>query len=187
VNVQVIADPAGRLIWTSAALPGAAHDLTAARTHGIIHALTSANAMTFADKAHQGAHGSIHTVQTPPAPAETLPLDAEATRLTTRLTGRRPSPAPTPASGHAANAPTPPSNPEDPHQTAPLPTPRHRDRASHPRPAPRRGQPLRRMKWLSNPNETEFGTINSWSVATFPFRCEIIIWCGSSHFSPPLN
>jgi hypothetical protein len=36
VNVQVIADAAGRLIWASAALPGAAHDLTAARTHGII-------------------------------------------------------------------------------------------------------------------------------------------------------
>ena len=38
VNVQVIADPAGRLIWASAALPGSAHDLTAARTHGIINA-----------------------------------------------------------------------------------------------------------------------------------------------------
>jgi hypothetical protein len=32
VNVQVFADPAGRLIRASAALPGAIHDLTAART-----------------------------------------------------------------------------------------------------------------------------------------------------------
>jgi hypothetical protein len=61
VNVQVIADPAGRLIWASAALPGSAHDLTAARTHGIIDALTSANIMTFADKAYQGARGNIRT------------------------------------------------------------------------------------------------------------------------------
>ena len=61
VNVQVIADPAGRLIWASAALPGSTHDLTAARTHGIIDALTSANVMTFADKAYQGARGSIRT------------------------------------------------------------------------------------------------------------------------------
>ena len=42
MNVQVLADPLGRLIWASPALPGAAHDLTAARTHGIIAALTGA-------------------------------------------------------------------------------------------------------------------------------------------------
>jgi hypothetical protein len=34
VNVQVVTDPVGRLLWT--ALPGRAHDLTAARTHRII-------------------------------------------------------------------------------------------------------------------------------------------------------
>jgi hypothetical protein len=61
VNVQVIADPAGRLVWASPALPGSAHDLTAARTHAIIDALTSADVMTFADKAYQGANGSIRT------------------------------------------------------------------------------------------------------------------------------
>ena len=61
VNVQVIADPAGRLVWASAALPGSIHDLTAARTHGIIDALTSEKVMTFADKAYQGARGSIRT------------------------------------------------------------------------------------------------------------------------------
>lgn len=61
VNVQVIADPAGRLIWASAALPGSTHDLTAARTHRIIDALTSEKVMTFADKAYQGARGSIRT------------------------------------------------------------------------------------------------------------------------------
>lgn len=43
MNVQVIADAAGRLFWASAALPGSAHDLTAARTHGIIAALTNAD------------------------------------------------------------------------------------------------------------------------------------------------
>ncbi len=30
VNVQVLADPAGRLVWASPALPGAVHHLTAA-------------------------------------------------------------------------------------------------------------------------------------------------------------
>jgi hypothetical protein len=61
VNVQVIADPAGRLVWASAALPGATHDLTAARTHDLINTLTSDDVMTFADKAYQGAGGSIRT------------------------------------------------------------------------------------------------------------------------------
>lgn len=61
VNVQVIADAAGRLVWASPALPGSIHDLTAARTHGIIDALTSADVMTFADKGYQGAHGSVRT------------------------------------------------------------------------------------------------------------------------------
>jgi hypothetical protein len=61
VNVQVLADPAGRLIWASAALPGAVHDLTAARTHGIIDALTRSTVLTLADKGYQGAGGSVHT------------------------------------------------------------------------------------------------------------------------------
>jgi DDE superfamily endonuclease/Helix-turn-helix of DDE superfamily endonuclease len=61
VNAQVIADPAGRLTWISPALPGATHDLTAAREHGITDALTGANLMTFADKGYQGAGGSIRT------------------------------------------------------------------------------------------------------------------------------
>ena len=61
VNVQVIADAAGRLVWASPALPGSAHDLSAARIHGIIDALTRANVMTFADKGYQGARGSVRT------------------------------------------------------------------------------------------------------------------------------
>ncbi|GLZ01769.1 hypothetical protein Acsp02_90200 [Actinoplanes sp. NBRC 103695] len=62
MNVQVIADPAGRLVWAPAALPGAVHPLTAARTHGIVDALTSASVMTFADKAYQGAGGTVRTL-----------------------------------------------------------------------------------------------------------------------------
>jgi hypothetical protein len=39
VNVQVIADAVGRLVWASAALPGATHDLATARTRGIIEGI----------------------------------------------------------------------------------------------------------------------------------------------------
>ncbi|MFC7713595.1 transposase family protein [Nonomuraea recticatena] len=61
VNVQLLADPVGRLVWASPALPGAVHDVSAARTVGLIDALTSAGVKTFADKGYQGAGGTIRT------------------------------------------------------------------------------------------------------------------------------
>ncbi|GAA4102493.1 hypothetical protein HNR30_009104 [Nonomuraea soli] len=61
VNVQVLADPAGRLVWASPALPGSTHDLTAARATGLVDALTRAGIKTFADRGYQGAGGTIRT------------------------------------------------------------------------------------------------------------------------------
>jgi len=61
VNVQVLADPAGRLIWASPALPGSTHDLTAARHHDLITTLANHEIVTFADKAYQGAGGTVRT------------------------------------------------------------------------------------------------------------------------------
>ncbi|MHA6621007.1 transposase family protein [Pseudonocardia sp. DLS-67] len=55
VNVQVIADPAGRLIWASAALPGARHDMGAAREHGIIDALHKAGVRVIVDHGYRGS------------------------------------------------------------------------------------------------------------------------------------
>ncbi len=49
MNVQVLTDLFGRLLWASPALPGSVHDLTAARTHGIIEALTEAELKCWAD------------------------------------------------------------------------------------------------------------------------------------------
>ncbi|WP_328723068.1 transposase family protein [Streptomyces sp. NBC_00247] len=59
MNVQVLTDPFGRLLWASPTLPGSTHDLTAARTHGIVDALAEAGLKCWADKAYQGAGGSI--------------------------------------------------------------------------------------------------------------------------------
>jgi len=50
VNVQVLAGPHGELVWASPALPGSIHDLKAARTHGMIDALTRSAVATLADK-----------------------------------------------------------------------------------------------------------------------------------------
>ncbi|GAA1311857.1 transposase family protein [Saccharothrix xinjiangensis] len=60
-NVQILADPAGRLGRASAALPGAVHDLTAARAHGLVEVLTANEVTTSADKAYQGAGGTVRT------------------------------------------------------------------------------------------------------------------------------
>ncbi|MBB4788665.1 hypothetical protein BJY27_009712 [Streptomyces rapamycinicus] len=59
MNVQVIADPIGRLLWASPALPGAVHDIRAAREHGIIDALAEAGVPCWADKGHRGAGGTV--------------------------------------------------------------------------------------------------------------------------------
>lgn len=52
MNVQVLTDPFGRLLRASPALPGSTHDLTAARRHGIIEALTASGLPCWADKAY---------------------------------------------------------------------------------------------------------------------------------------
>jgi len=59
MNVQVLTDPFGRLLLASPALPGSTHDLSAAREHGIIEALTGAGLRCWADKAYQGAGGTV--------------------------------------------------------------------------------------------------------------------------------
>ncbi|MEU0810424.1 IS5 family transposase [Streptomyces sp. NPDC005970] len=59
MNVQVIADPKGRLLWASPALPGAVHDVRAAREHGIIDALAVAGIDCWADKGYQGTGGTV--------------------------------------------------------------------------------------------------------------------------------
>ena len=63
LNVQVIADPIGRLVWISPVLPGARHDMGAAREHGIIDALNAAEITTIADTAYQGGGEAIRVPQ----------------------------------------------------------------------------------------------------------------------------
>ncbi|MFI5758365.1 IS5 family transposase [Streptomyces sp. NPDC051569] len=59
MNVQVLTDPFGRLLWASPALPGAVHDIRAAREHGIIDALAQADITCWADKGYRGAGGTV--------------------------------------------------------------------------------------------------------------------------------
>ncbi|SFT21377.1 Helix-turn-helix of DDE superfamily endonuclease [Streptomyces sp. ok210] len=95
MNVQVITDPFGRLLWASAALPGAVHDIKAARTHNIIDVLADADLPCWADKGYQGAGGTVR-----------VPFRG---KHRTSPPASRPSMSLTPASAPSANKPWPPS------------------------------------------------------------------------------
>jgi hypothetical protein len=103
VNVQVVTDSAGRLIWVSPALPGSRHDIATAREHGVLDAFDAAGVKALADTGYQGAGPAVR-VRTG-GWATTVPaVSSVAARC--RL-GRRPSTALTPLCGHPVNAPTP--------------------------------------------------------------------------------
>lgn len=61
VDVQVVTDPHGRLLWLSPALPARTHDLTAARTHRIIRICARQGVPVLADLAYQRAGPCLTT------------------------------------------------------------------------------------------------------------------------------
>ncbi|MGX1675321.1 transposase [Streptomyces sp. NPDC055400] len=67
VNVQVVTDLTGRLLWISPALPGRTHDLAAARTHRIIRFCERQGVPILADRSYIGAGPWVTTpVRRPP-------------------------------------------------------------------------------------------------------------------------
>ena len=85
LNVQVIADPAGRLIWVSPTLAGSRYDLAAAREHGNLHAIDTTEIETVADTGYQGAGPTVRVPQRRRRPD---PGSTEGSRRTRRR-GRR--------------------------------------------------------------------------------------------------
>ncbi|MEU3402283.1 transposase family protein, partial [Streptomyces filamentosus] len=61
MNVQVIARSDGTPLWFSRVTPGRAHDLTAARAHGIVQACLTRQVLALADRACQGASATVRT------------------------------------------------------------------------------------------------------------------------------
>ncbi len=73
VNVQVLTDPAGELLWISPALPGRTHDPTAARTHRMIQICERQSVPVLADRAYTGAGPWVTTgLKRPPGGELTL-------------------------------------------------------------------------------------------------------------------
>jgi hypothetical protein len=97
--VQVIADPVGRLIWVSPPLPGARHDMGAAREHGVIDALNAAEVPALADTptrvAAQRSASRNDRAGSAPTPADTCAVPRHRSRSTPR----------TPANADPASAP----------------------------------------------------------------------------------
>ena len=55
MNLQVIADPRGDILWVSGALPGSLHDKKAEWMQGVLAELEAAGLLTLADKGYQGS------------------------------------------------------------------------------------------------------------------------------------
>ncbi|GLW22828.1 hypothetical protein Mame01_28710 [Microbispora amethystogenes] len=140
VNVQVLADPAGRLVWASPALPGAVHDLTAARTVGLI------NAPTDRQRRHDLRRQGL------PRRGRRDPHPVQARHRLSH--GKTMSTAPTHVSEPSANAHRDPQSVEAAVKAPLLSPPRHPDRAGRPCPASRRRRPLLRIKKLSRRSTT---------------------------------
>ncbi|KUN25532.1 transposase [Streptomyces antibioticus] len=70
VNVQVVTDPAGEILWLSPALPGRTHDLTAARTHQILRICARQGVPILGDMAYIGAGDWVTTTKCRPPGGE---------------------------------------------------------------------------------------------------------------------
>ena len=55
MNLQVIAGPAGDILWVSGVLPGAVHDKKAGWAWGVLVELEAAGLVTLADKGYRGS------------------------------------------------------------------------------------------------------------------------------------
>ncbi|GGQ35178.1 hypothetical protein GCM10010266_68280 [Streptomyces griseomycini] len=99
MNVQVLADPSGRLPWASPTLPGAVHDVRAAREHAVVAALADAGITAGRTKLIE-APGTRSGFRT-----------GDAGRLSPQA--RRPSTVPTRRSGPSSSRPSPSSSPGD--------------------------------------------------------------------------
>jgi len=92
MNLQVIAAPDGEIVGVSGPLPGAVHDLTAARNWGIIRCLVAAGPVTLGGKGCQRV-GDLIMTRTRQEQARLAERRQPRTREATRPKGTRQRPA----------------------------------------------------------------------------------------------
>lgn len=123
----------GRLLWASPTLPGSTHDLTAARTHGIVEALAEADLKCWANKAYRGCRRLYQAGLPQPSPqAVATPTQQHACQ----------DPVPWRAGDGHAEGLASPAEASLQHQ------PHHSDRPGRPRPSSRVSVRLKRAPRL---------------------------------------
>jgi hypothetical protein len=127
MNLQVISSPDGEVLRVSGPLPGSVHDLTAARTRGIIRQLAAAGLITLGDTGYIGAG---QRVLVPYRGRGKPPSQKAASSAHAKLRARRACERPAQDLAYPAQAPL-------------LPLEGRPDRQGHPRPPDPRN---RRMK-----------------------------------------
>ncbi|MFD6045908.1 transposase family protein [Streptomyces koyangensis] len=80
VNVQVLTDLVGEILWISPTLPGRTHDLTAARTHKILRICARQGVPILADMAYIGAGDWVTTAKRRPPGGELTLTDQTRNR-----------------------------------------------------------------------------------------------------------
>ncbi len=80
VNVQVVTDSGGEVLWLSPALPVRTHDLTAARTHRILRICERQGIPVLADMAYIGAGDWVTTAKRRPPGGELTPVEQTTNR-----------------------------------------------------------------------------------------------------------
>ena len=130
MNLQVIATPGGDIVWVSGALPGAVHDLTAARIWGIIGELAASGLAVLAG---QGL----------PRRRRPRPHPLPRTRQGRLPEGCQPRPRPATQPRRARQRPA--QNLAHPAQAPLLPLARRAARQGHPRPSSPRDRRMRRL------------------------------------------
>lgn len=76
VNVQVVTDPPGGVLWIPSALPGRTHDLTAAPAHKIIRICERQGVLVLADRADTGEGPWVTTALKRPPGGDLTPHPA---------------------------------------------------------------------------------------------------------------
>jgi DDE superfamily endonuclease/Helix-turn-helix of DDE superfamily endonuclease len=133
MNLQVIANPDGDIIWVSAPLPGAVHDLTGARIWGIIiQALAACGLVPPGDKGYIGED----CIRTPYCGRNKPASQKQANRAHVRLR----------APGERANAQLKTWRILRELRCCPW---RRATRQSHPRPSNPRNRRMKKVQWLS--------------------------------------
>jgi hypothetical protein len=101
MNMQVIASPDGDIVWVSGPLPGAVHDLTAARIWGIVRELAASGPVVPGDKAYL----SEDDIRKPLPGTEQAASQKDANRAHARCGPGRTRQRPAQVLAHPAQAP----------------------------------------------------------------------------------